>query len=206
MDGVISDTQKLHAQVESELLGRFRVSISPEEITLRYAGVKTTEFFEELLRTQEVKYDLNLLMAEKWSKMEELASKSVDAVDGSIELIKKLYSQGYPLAVASASNLTYVQSVLITLGVKNNFRYIVSGDMVSRGKPDPESFLLAASKIKVKPKNCLVIEDGLSGMEAAKRGGMYCIGLVPRKDQNYPTNNQVLSLSEITSKYLKEIE
>ena len=117
-----------------------------------------------------------------------------------------MYSQGYPLAVASASNLTYVQSVLITLGVKNNFRYIVSGDMVSRGKPDPESFLLAASKIKVKPKNCLVIEDGLSGMEAAKRGGMYCIGLVPRKDQKYPTNNQVLSLSEITSKYLKEIE
>jgi beta-phosphoglucomutase-like phosphatase (HAD superfamily) len=49
MDGVISDTQKIHSRVESELLGKFGIAISPEEITLKYSGVKTSEFFNELL-------------------------------------------------------------------------------------------------------------------------------------------------------------
>lgn len=203
MDGVISDTQKLHSMVESDILNRFNINITSEEITKKYSGVKTKEFFESLLKTQNLEYDVNVLMKEKWKKMQELGSK-VDAIDGSIDLIKRL-SPEYPLAVASASNLDYVQTILKTLGVINYFSYIVSGDMVSKGKPDPESFLLAATKIKILPRNCLVIEDGISGMKAAKLAKMYCIGLVKEKNSVYPTNNLILSLSEITPSYLKSI-
>lgn len=206
MDGVISDTQKLHSKVESVLLGRYGILITPEEITKRYSGVKTREFFDELLKTQNAEYDLDSLMDEKWTQMEKFASKSIDAIEGSIGLIRRLSSEGYLLAVASASNFNYVQIVLKTLGVIDNFSCVVSGDMVYRGKPNPESFLLAASGINVKPEKCLVIEDGISGMEAAKHGGMYCIGLVQNKNEKYPTSNLVLSLSEITSDYLKEMK
>ena len=65
MDGVISDTQKLHSKVESELLNRYGVKITPEEITLKYSGVRTKEFFDDLLKKTELKYDLDLLMEEK---------------------------------------------------------------------------------------------------------------------------------------------
>ena len=78
--------------------------------------------------------------------------------------------------------------------------------MVSKGKPNPESFLLAASKIKVTPEKCLVIEDGVSGMEAAKSANMKCIGLVNDKNKSYPTENLVVSLSEITQSYLEQIK
>ena len=78
--------------------------------------------------------------------------------------------------------------------------------MVSHGKPDPEIFLLAASRINIKPQECLVIEDGISGMEAAKSAKMKCIGLVEKKSKNYPTKNQVLSLFEITNDYLKNLK
>ncbi|MEK6969247.1 MAG: HAD family phosphatase [Nanoarchaeota archaeon] len=205
MDGVISDTQKLHSKIESQLVGECGVKITPEEITRRYSGRRTREVFEELLKSQGIKSDLDLLMNKKWSQMEKLASESVDAIDGSIELIKRLSSEGYLLAVASASNLNYVQSVLRTLDVIDQFRYIVSGDMVSKGKPDPESFLLAASKINVTPENCLVIEDGRSGMEAAKKGKMFCIGLVKNNREPYPTKYLVTNLSEITPNYLISI-
>lgn len=202
MDGVISDTQKLHAKVESEILRRFNIYLTPDEITHRYAGVRTQDFFKDLLDKQNQRYDLEVLINEKWKIMEKYASVSVDAIDGSVELIKSLYDQKYPMAVASASNLNYVRTVLTTLGVIDYFSGIVSGDMVSRGKPDPESFLLAASKINIHPRNCLVIEDGISGMEAAKRANMFCIGLVKDKNKQYPTKNLVTQLSEITPDFL----
>ncbi len=205
MDGVISDTQKLHSKVESELLGRYGIQMTPSEITSNYSGVRTKDFFDDLLKKQDKDYDLDLLMKEKWLQMEIFAAKAIDSVSGSIELIQKLSSKGYSLAVASASNLNYVQTVLKKLGVFDHFSYIVSGDMVVKGKPNPESFLLASSKIKISPEKCLVIEDGVSGMKAAIAGGMKCIGLVKDKNKVYPTKYLITSLSEITLDYINQI-
>lgn len=205
MDGVISDTQKLHSLVESKLLQRYGIEISPEEITQKYSGVRTKDFFDELLQKQQLEYDLNALMDEKWKEMEKYAQKSVDAIDGAINLIKQLSQSQYPLAVASASNLNYVTTVLKSLEIIDYFSYIVSGDMVSKGKPDPESFLLASKKIDVPPENCLVIEDGISGMQAAKDGNMKCVGLVKDITKSYPTRNIITSLSQITPKYISQL-
>lgn len=65
MDGVISDTQKLHSRVESELLSRFDINITPEEITQRYSGVKTKEFMSQLLTAKAAEFDINELLLEK---------------------------------------------------------------------------------------------------------------------------------------------
>ena len=203
MDGVISDTQKLHSKVESEILSRNGVNITPAEITKKYSGVRTKEFFNDLLKEQKREPNLDLLMKEKWSQMKKFASKSVEAIHGSTQLIGRL-SVDYPLAVASASNLDYVETVLRKLGVIDYFSYIVSGDMVKYGKPNPESFLLASAKMKILPENCLVIEDGVSGMQAAIRGKMKCIGLVKDCSQPYPTKNLITSLSEINKDYLNK--
>lgn len=205
MDGVISDTQKLHAKVESRLLREYGIDISPQDITKKYAGVKTSEFFEELLRVQKIPYNLNLLMQEKWKQIEALADNSVDPIDGAIDLIKYLHSMGYKLAVASASNLNYVRTVIYSLNLNNYFDFLASSDMVTRGKPDPEIFLLASSKLGVNPVNCLVIEDGVSGMRGAVSANMKCIGLVNSREGKYPTKNLVLSLKEITPQYIENL-
>lgn len=205
LDGVISDTQKLHSRIESALLKRFGVVISPEEITKKYSGVRTRDFFIELLNRQNVECDIDALMVEKWNEMEKAAGEEVDAIAGAIDLIKMFYAMNLPMAVASASNAKYVETVLNALGVKKYFAAIISGDLVKKGKPDPESFSLAAAKINVEPENCLVIEDGVSGMEASKAGGMKCVGFVKNKNSEYPTKNLVLSLAEITEDYLNLI-
>lgn len=205
MDGVISDTQKLHAKVESEILGEFGINISPEEVTERYAGVKTEEFFDDLLRSQPKPYDLKELLNKKWKQMAEMGDVSVEAVEGSKELIQNLHGAGYKMAVGSASNFEYVERVIENLGLREYFGFLITGDMVKKGKPDPEIFLLAASKLGVEPEKCVVIEDGRSGMRAAKSGNMKCIGLVKSKTAEYPTSNLVLSLNEITLDYLKHL-
>jgi len=206
MDGVISDTQKLHARVESGLLGRYGIDISPDEITKKYAGVNTRTFFGDILKNKLGQYDLDALMQEKWDQMKIMAAQSVDQIEGSIELIKRLHDSGYKLAVASASNLSYVERVISSLNLNKYFIFLASGDMVIKGKPDPEIFLLAASKIGIKPEACLVIEDGTSGMKAASVANMKCIGLVNSLDREYPTKNLVLSLSDITDAYLNNLQ
>lgn len=205
MDGVISDTQKLHSKVEQEILSRFGINISSEEITKRYSGVKTSEFFDDLLKNTSRSYNLDQLMEEKWKRMAELGKESIDEIEGAIELVCRLYKTGFKMAVASASNQTYVKNVIQSLKLEKYFEFLVSGDMVAKGKPDPEIFLLAASKLEINPENCLVIEDGVSGMRAAKMGKMKCIGLVKSKNNKYPTKNLILSLKEITPEYLNDL-
>ncbi len=205
MDGVISDTQKLHAKVESRILAEFGIVLSPEEITMRYAGVRTREFLSDLLNKQGAAYDIEALLKEKWAAMEKAAQEEVEEIPGSVALITDLRERGIPLAVASASNLEYVRTVLQKLGVFENFQAVVTGDMVQKGKPDPESFLLAAEKLGVAPEDCLVIEDGISGMEAAKRASMCCIGLVENLNKEYPTKNLVTSMKDISLSYIQSL-
>jgi len=206
MDGVISDTQKLHSRVESELLSRFDVNITPDEITQRYSGVKTKEFINNLLINAGVEFDINALMVEKWQKMEELASKIVDPIDGIYELLDLCKTLNLKIAVGTASNINYATKVLKSLNIFDKFDFIATSDMVKAGKPEPDIFLLSAEKIGMLPVDCVVIEDGINGMIAASRAGMKCIGLVKNVDtEKYPTKNQVLSLREIDENYLNSI-
>jgi len=201
MDGVISDTQKVHAKVESELLAKHGVHISPEEVTRKYAGVKTSEFFKELLGG-----NVDKIMQEKWALMAELAKQGIEPMEGSVELIKMLGERGVKMAVASASDYAYVIEVLTCLGIENYFEIIVTGDQVSKGKPDPESFLLAAERMEVSPFYCIVIEDGRRGMVAAKKVGMKCIGLVEDESKNYPADILVKSMLEVDLKLIGIID
>ena len=75
---------------------------------------------------------------------------------------------------------------------------MTSGHEVKDGKPAPDVFLLAAERLDVLPLECIVIEDGLSGMQAAQAANMKCIGYVPDKSKQYPADTLVTHLDEIT--------
>jgi len=198
MDGVISDTQKLHAAQESKMLSRFKINLSVEEMTKRYSGVSTKKFFKELLDGIGAEYNLAELMHEKWAGMLEMSKKHVDEIPGAISLINEAKKAGLKIAVASASDMNYVFTVLKTLGVYDLFDAITSSEEVKNGKPEPDVFLLAAKRIGVASENCVVIEDGISGIIAAKKAGMLSIGLVKdRNDESYPADIRVESLNEI---------
>lgn len=205
LNGVISDTQKWHSRIESFLLKERGVNIPYSQITKQYASVRACDIFKEVLTDADVDFNLKSLMSEKWFHIYDFLENDFEVIDGSVDLIKDLHSQGYPLVVASSSKLAYVRDVLNKIGVREYFDFIVGGDMVQAGKPHPESFLFAASYIGVDPKHCLVIEDGVKGMEAALAAGMHCVGLVSDINRSYPTKNLVSSLSEITLDYLSNL-
>lgn len=204
MDGVISDTQKVHSLVDSELAKEFGVNISPEEITENYSGVMARIMFPEIFKKyNRILPDLESLIREKERRIDNLVDSNVFWVDGTKEFIEKLYKIDIPLSVASASHKSFIQSVLSELGISDKFIAIASAKEVLKGKPDPDLFLLAAERMNIDPEDCLVIEDGINGMVAAKKANMQCVALI-RNDirKDYPADIVVSDLRNLNIKEL----
>jgi HAD superfamily hydrolase (TIGR01509 family) len=197
MDGVLSDTQTLHASVESELFAARGVTLSPDEITERYAGVADPEFFRAVLGSGLDDRALDEVIREKWVRMMERAAGAIRPIEGALELVGTLAAGGTPLAVASGSPRAFIDHVLDVLGIGACFPVRVGSDEVARGKPAPDVFLLAASRLKVDPRRCTVIEDGVAGMRAAARAGMRCIALVADPARPVPADARVSTLREL---------
>lgn len=206
MDGVLSDTQKFHAEVESKLLHEFGIKMSPQEITSRYAGVSDEQMFKEIFSNHHVEVsDLNNLIFRKWDLMAEVSRGRIDAIPYAIDLVTMLSRNNYKMAVASASTKGFIEIVLKALNIRDYFDTVVSAQEVANGKPAPDIFILAADRLGVAHSKCVVIEDGKSGMIGARAAGMKCIGLVPVPANNIPADIIVSSLKEISLKMMQEI-
>lgn len=178
MDGVISDTQGIHARIESEILEGYGIILTPDEITQRFAGVRTRDFLESLLTEAGVDVDMDYVMRRKWDEMNKaVLSSGVHEIDGVRDLLICLAWEKCMMSVGSASPFAFVGTVISTLDLLDFFTVMVGGDQVVKGKPDPETFLICAQAMRFDPDECFVIEDGLSGMIAAKEAGMKCIAL-----------------------------
>ena len=97
---------------------------------------------------------------------------------GVARLVDEVIADGFTLAVCSTSNERAVNLIvgkLLGQGRRKYFSAILAGDVVSKKKPDPEIYNLAAEQLKIEPKNCVVIEDSRNGLLAAKAAGMHCV-------------------------------
>jgi len=97
-------------------------------------------------------------------------------------LLKELKALQIPLALATSSRKLKMELVLEEVGILEYFTVLVSGEDVINGKPKPDIFLLAASKLQVAPEHCVVLEDAITGVTAAKAAGMKCIAITNTHD------------------------
>lgn len=198
MDGVISDTQKFHAEVESLLLKDFGILMAPDEITKMYAGVADEEMFMELFEKHGIRVNsVKDIVLRKWDLISQIAKGRITAIPHAVKLIDSLKTQGFKLAIASASTKAFINEVLEALEIRKYFDALVSGQEVKHGKPAPDIFLLAAKRLNVQPEEAVVIEDGRSGMIGASAANMKSIGLVEDIAAGYPATKLVSSLGEV---------
>lgn len=81
------------------------------------------------------------------------------------------------MALASSAPMENIELLTRSLGIDSCFQAIISDEDVTKGKPDPQGFKLAARKLAVESENCIVIEDAIAGVTAAKRAGMHCLAV-----------------------------
>src|SRR3989344_49761 len=199
MDGVISETQSLHAKAEQVALKTVGINLSPEEISERFSGIYDKTWFAQLFTEEGVEADVEKAIAEKWHVMEQqIDEHGVRAVPGVLDLITPLHASKYRLGVGSASPRHFISHVMQKLALESFMASVHSAEEVARGKPEPDLFLLIANELGADPVRCVVIEDGRSGMIAARKASMKCIGLVPDTSGDYPADVLVTSLTTVT--------
>lgn len=206
MDGVISDTQKFHGEIESSIFEKHGIKLSPREIEEKYAGMSDKEFFETVFNKFNKKLYVEGAIEEKWDTLLKSAKGKISGIYGITELVKRLHDSNLKLGVASASRKEFIELVLSELRLTEYFDAITSSTEVESGKPNPDIFLLTAKKLNANPKECLVIEDGKLGVTASKRAGMKCIWINwHHKNDNIEADKIVDELKDINLSIIQSL-
>lgn len=179
LDGVIVDTVPAHFIAWKSIADELNIpfdeqanealkGVSRMDSMKRILGMGGLEkSHEEILEFTSRKNDIYVSIISKMTK--------ADILPGVIDFMEMLKSRGIKMAVGSSSKNT--PTILKCIGLENEFNTIVDGNQVTRSKPDPEVFLKGAERMNIEPQDCVVIEDAISGVEAAIRAKMKCIGV-----------------------------
>ena len=179
LDGVVCSTDRYHYQAWKQLADELGVFFN-EEINNRLKGVSRMESLDIILEKSNKEYSIEekQKLATKKNDTYRNLLKNMDDHDVSSDVLKTLYfleRNGIKTAIGSSSKNTMF--ILERIGLDNYFDAIADGTQISKSKPDPEVFLLAAKKLCLDPKDCIVVEDAKTGIDAANAGGFISVGI-----------------------------
>lgn len=176
MDGVILDSEPHYFELESNLFATLNLEILEAEHH-SFVGMSMRNMWKKIKANHSTRFTEDQLIQLHQNIMVEFFENADDLVlmPNLFELLTELKGK-YKLAVASSSSHKLIDIITYKLNIRNFFDCFVSGEDVSNSKPNPEIFLLTATKLEVDPANCLVFEDSYNGVTAAKGAGMKCVG------------------------------
>lgn len=171
MDGTLVDNTAMHIRAFEIFCNRYGVEGWRER--LRNAIGRGNDDIMRLVMPEEVirTRGLAALADEKEAIYREIYAPTIHPVAGLRELLERLHKEGLRCAVGSSGCRANVDFVLDRCAIRPWFDALISGDMVTRCKPDPEIYLRAAGALGVAPSDCVVFEDAPAGIEAARRAG-----------------------------------
>jgi len=168
-DGVLIDSELISAECASFELALTGMNISPRETLQRFLGRSRKEIAETARYTA-----LSDFVERLEASIRDRFERSLCAIDGVRDVLDRAECK---VCVTSGSSLAYIQRALELTDLVAPFDdNLFSASMVSRPKPAPDLFLYAAAAMGVEPQNCVVVEDSLSGIAAARAAGMFVIG------------------------------
>ncbi len=179
LDGVIVDTAKYHYLAWKSLADQLGIPFS-EEQNESFKGVSRKRCLEILLELGDIEVSQEQFDAWLLEKNEDYLSYIAKMDESEIlpdvtRVLKYLREENVPMALGSASK--NARPILERVGLLEYFETIVDGNAVTKAKPDPEVFLIAARDLKLSPSNCVVFEDALAGIEAANSASMISVGI-----------------------------
>lgn len=199
LDGVICSTDRYHYLAWKALADRLGTPFDEQKNKL-LRGVSRMDSLEIILgdRSSHFSEQEKLELAEEKNRIyrEYLQTmRPSDLSEDTRYTLQTLRKRGYLLAIGSSSKNS--RQILTQLGLEHFFDAVADGTQITRSKPDPEVFLLAASLLGISPEQAIVIEDAASGVQAAKAGHFRVIGI--RSKENDPNSDiTIKKLSDLT--------
>lgn len=180
LDGVIVDTVPLHFKAWKRMFEEYGHRFTFEDYKNKVDGIPRVDGARAILTDLSDKELKQACDKKQGYYLQYLKKDKVPIYSETIDLIKELRSKGIKVAVISSSKNT--PYILESIGLIDKIDTKIDGNDITKGKPDPQIFLMAAEKLGVSPENCVVFEDAVLGVQAAKRAGMLCIGIDRHND------------------------
>jgi len=175
LDGVIVDTVPIHFKAWKAMFADYGKAFDFDDYKKKVDGIPRTDgcrailtdFSDEEIKTASDKKQVYYL--------EYLKKEGIKVYDSTITLIKSFLDNKIRVAVISSSKNLLM--ILEKAKIEDLFEVKISGNDITKGKPDPQVFLMAAQRLKCYPDECVIFEDATLGVEAAKRAGIKCVGI-----------------------------
>ena len=177
MDGVLVDSEEFIARATCMMFAEKGLKAVPEDFR-PFIGTGEDRFIGGVAEKYNFPLDLPEAKKRTYDIYLEIIIGKLQPLEGVKEFIAKCQKLGLKLAVASSADMRKVKGNLKEIGLDHGeFEAIVCGEDVEHKKPAPDIFIYAAEKLGLKPEDCLVIEDAVSGVEAAKTAGAMCLAI-----------------------------
>lgn len=206
LDGVIVDTAKYHFLAWQNLAKSIDIDFTHEQ-NEQLKGVSRVKSLEKILEWGNKTISEELFTSLMGKKNEEYLSFIEKMTDEEIlpdvpKILNYLIEKQQPISLGSASK--NARPILEKVNLLSKFDAIVDGNDVSKAKPDPEVFLIAAKHLNMKSEDCIVFEDSVAGVQAANTANMISIG-IGEKEVLHEADYIFLDFTEIENSFIKEL-
>ncbi|MDD5686974.1 MAG: beta-phosphoglucomutase family hydrolase [Elusimicrobia bacterium] len=197
LDGVIVNTVPVHFKAWKKMFGEYGKKFTFTDYLNKVDGIPRLDGTRAILKGLPEKQILEANEKKQVYFLNFLSKVKIPVFKSTVRLIKQLKKNNIKLAVVSSSK--NCKDILRQTKLINLFEVCLTGNDITKGKPNPQIFITAARQIGIPPKNCVVFEDAILGVEAAKRAKMKCVGI---DRQNKPER---LKKADIVVKDLREV-
>ena len=175
MDGTLVDNMDYHLRSWIELFNGLDVQINQQEFHQRFSGKTTDMLLKEVIGEHLTQAEIRQFSETKESIYRELYRPHLRPVPGLVDFLAAAWGLSIPMAVATSAMKKNIDFVLGGLGLSLYFKVVIGAEDIRHSKPHPEIYLIAAERLGISPGSCIVFEDSLAGIEAARRAGMQAV-------------------------------
>ncbi len=206
LDGVLVDTGEFHRRSWYDLAKREDFEMS-DELFYSTFGMQNYQIIPMLVGREVTAEELERLSQWKEQRYRELISGKLKLLEGVRELIDDLKRAGFLLAIGTSTPLVNLKFMLENVPVDDWFDAYVTGEDVQRGKPEPDTFIMAAEKLSLPREDCVVVEDAVQGVAAGKAAGMAVVAVTTTREREELTEADLIvdSLAELKAEDFEKL-
>jgi beta-phosphoglucomutase len=205
LDGLIVDSEPLHGIASEKALNAYGHTLGeiPESVRKSFYGKRVEDVAAGIVESLHLPVSPERFAGERLRIFMQLVEQGIELMPGMEESLALFEKMGLKKAVVSSGVKEYVYRMLEVTGLALKFEAVITGSDVTRGKPDPQCYLLAARRLEVVPEKCLVLEDAYAGICAALAAGMKVIGVENHFNSRFDGAHMVVRcLGDIDEKVL----
>jgi beta-phosphoglucomutase len=177
MDGVLADSEEFICRAAIKMFSEYGVTVHPDDFK-PFVGTGENSYLGGVALKNNIEPDIEKIKARTYEIYSELATGSLKPLPGGSDFLMWCIGNGLKSALVTSADAVKVEVTLREIGIdKNCFDAIITGSDVERKKPFPDIYIKATYSLGLKPEECLVVEDAISGIRAGKSAGCKCLAV-----------------------------